>query len=71
MIHKSGSILDAPHFIPMASGHNRLSEIAEHNSLLPGKVSATVSPRECYPELPHQYENPLPFSTKFDEIIKL
>jgi len=55
----------------MASGHNRLSEIAEHNSLLPGKVSATVSPRECYPELPHQYENPLPFSTKFDEIIKL
>jgi len=55
----------------MASGHNRLSEIAERNTPLPFKISAKLSPRDWYPELPEQSYNPLPFSTKFDEIIEL
>jgi len=46
----------------MATGHNRVSVVAEHSSCLPCKIAAIVSPREGCPESPDVSDNPLPYS---------
>ena len=57
---ESGCTLDTIRFTSMATGCNRFSVIEELRSLAFCKITASVSPRREYPELPNLYDNPLP-----------
>ena len=70
-IHKSGSTLDANHCTSMATGRNRFSVVAEHNSSLPCKTAAPVSPTESYQEFPELFNNFLPFSRNLPSFVRI
>jgi hypothetical protein len=53
----------------MATGRNRFSAVAEHNSSLPYKTAAPVSPTEGYQELPELFNNSLAFSRNLTSFV--